>query len=383
LPPTGSPFFPQEATQAWQGAGVDHPEDSQVQDEAGKGPHMPPSSISKEEKEAKDGKALAAEEKVHPLPPSPSQSPVKETVKGTATAATSIAMAAQEQVQALRVDPLQNLASFQKLRACLPWWEKYAPRFVVQLIKQGVEPTFQGHHLTVREQQKSAQECDLGMEVMKEYLQIGAAREVSSKDTKYLVPWFVITKQEGEKVKHRLISDCRQLNLALSPPKFRLDHWKDIFPVLEPHMWATKIDLQHAYFHLALSENIKKFVRMKIGNRVFQMEAACFGLSSLPYLWMQVMHVFLKKWRAQGLQVFIYLDDILLLAKSKTLAEKQTSQMVKDLSDRGMMINPKTFNLEPCEELEHLGFLLNLKEGVLQVPTHNRKVSEKNWESSW
>jgi len=104
-------------------------------------------------------------------------------------------------------------------------------------------------------------------------------------------------------------------------------------------MWATKVDLKNAYFHLQLSEAIIPYIRMKIGEKVFQMEGACFGLSTLPYLWMEVMNVFLKKWRKQGLRVFIYLDDILLLAKSKSLAEKHTAILLEDLQNSGMTIH--------------------------------------------
>jgi len=49
-------------------------------------------------------------------------------------------------------------------------------------------------------------------------VRVGAASQVSWEGTHYLVPWFVITKKEGEKTKNRLISDCRgSLERHLSP----------------------------------------------------------------------------------------------------------------------------------------------------------------------
>ncbi len=73
------------------------------------------------------------------------------------------------------------------------------------------------------------------LEVMEDYIKIQAARELpvtELQSTKYLVPWFVIEKHNSEGStsvkKHRLISDCRKLNSALHPPKFRLESWKDI-----------------------------------------------------------------------------------------------------------------------------------------------------------
>ena len=298
----------------------------------------------------------------------PPTSPVKMTLEGTAKVAPT---------QAKVADPLAKMAQPKRLQACLPWWEKNAPPFVVQLITKGVEPHFQGQHLVLRHQKKNDTDIKLALEVMEEYVRVGAAQEVPPGKSSYLVPWFVISKTEGEKKKHRLISDCREINQSLCPPKFKLDHWKEIFPVLEPKMWAIKIDLQNAYFHLPLSEAIKQYVHMEIGPKVFQMEGACFGLSTLPYLWMQLMHVFLKKWRRQGLLVFVYLDDILLLARSAPLAQKQSDIMVQDLTEAGMVINFKKSHLQAVQKVEHLGFTLDLQRGLLMVPNQKLKSVRK------
>ena len=42
--------------------------------------------------------------------------------------------------------PLGHLATYQRLRACFPWWEQHAPIFVQTLILGGVEPIFHKSH---------------------------------------------------------------------------------------------------------------------------------------------------------------------------------------------------------------------------------------------
>ena len=222
------------------------------------------------------------------------------------------------------------------------------------------------------------EETKLALEVLQEYMEAGAAQLVPWEGTKYLVPWFVIEKKdESGKRKLRLISDCRALNKFLNPPHFKLDHWKDIFPSLRKGMWAAKVDLKNAYFHLELSKKIKPYVRMQVGGNIYQMEGACFGLSTLPYWWTQVMSVFLKKWRKEGLLVFVYLDDILLLAHSKVLLEKHLHKLLLDLMESGMNINEKKSVLAPSQCVEHLGFTVNLKDGRLEVPTFKLKAVRK------
>ena len=117
-----------------------------------------------------------------------------------------------------------------------------------------MEPTSQERHLHLREQKKDPKDINLALEIMTEYVQAKAGKEVPLQGTKYWVPWFVIPKVEPNGyIKNCLISDCRWLNQELNPTRLILDHWRDIFPQLEKGMWSTKVDFKNAYFHLELS----------------------------------------------------------------------------------------------------------------------------------
>ena len=132
-------------------------------------------------------------------------------------------------------------------------------------------------------------------------------------------------------------------------------------------MYAAKIDLKNAYFHLELNDALKPFVSMQIGEKYFRFQAAAFGISSLPHLWMQVMKVFLRKWRQAGIQVFVYLDDILLLGANPDQVSQELSVLLQDLQDAGMVINYPKSILHPVQEVTHLGFVIDLKNGQLLV----------------
>ena len=127
--------------------------------------------------------------------------------------------------------------------------------------------------------------------------QAGAIKEVSLEDSKFLVPWSIVRNPEGEGEKCRLIADCRQINRCMETKHFRLEHWQKIFPALRKGMYACKVDLKHAYFHLGLAPELRPYVRINVGDRIFEFQAACFGLNQLPQLGMSVMKVFQKMWR--------------------------------------------------------------------------------------
>ena len=62
------------------------------------------------------------------------------------------------------------------------------------------------------------------------------------------------------------------------------------------------------------------------------------------------------------------------MANSPKAVESNLQIMLKDFSDSGMVINYKKSHLIPTQQVEHLGFTVNLKEGVLQVPREKLKA---------
>ena len=274
--------------------------------------------------------------------------------------------------------PSMEIPYFSRLQENFLWWKKFAPKRVLHLIQEGVHADFPlPNFLDSRIQSKTTQEEVQALQVLEEYMAVGAVIKNPPGVTRHLVPWFVIKKEENGKEKLRLISDCRQLNHFFNPQRFKLDHWKNIFPFLKKGMWAGKIDLKHAYFHLKLAEQLKPFLRMEVAGDIYQFQAACFGLSTLPQIWMEVMKVFQKLWRKRGILCFIYLDDILVINSTSKGVERDIAFMLQTLQDSGMVVNLKKSILKPTQNLTHLGFTINLADGVLEVPKAKLKAVRK------
>jgi hypothetical protein len=142
-------------------------------------------------------------------------------------------------------------------------------------------------------------------------------------------------------------------------------------------MWGCKVDLKHAYFHLELANALKSYVRMEIGTQLWEFQAACFGLNCLPYLWTQIMKVPLKRWRKRGFQVWVYLDDILLVAQNPKTLAKQVGILLQDLEEAGLQVNHNKSVLDPSQEIQHLGFMINFREGRLEIPVGKAKQIRK------
>ena len=118
---------------------------------------------------------------------------------------------------------------------------------------------------------------------------------------------------------------------------------------------------------------------MQVLDQVWEFQAGCFGLNVMPQLFIQVMKTFEKKWRSKAIICFIYLDDILLLSPTKEQASRFLSVMVTDLVESGFKINVKKSTLVPTQVVTHLGFVLNLKEGKLDLSPQRVKTVKKSY----
>ena len=101
--------------------------------------------------------------------------------------------------------------------------------------------------------------------------------------------------------------NCRlqKKNVFFHSPHFKMEHWGQIFPFVSRGMWAAKIDLKHAYFHLPVHASLKPYLFMQVNRTLCQFQAAPFGLSPLPFMWTQVMKTMSRLWRRKGIFCFI------------------------------------------------------------------------------
>jgi hypothetical protein len=128
-----------------------------------------------------------------------------------------------------------------RVRNHLSWWEKRAPQATLDLLSQGVQETWPlPEFLQSKPQRKTFQEEAQALQVLQEYMEVGAVIKNPPGVTRHLIPWFVLAKMDNGKEKLRLISDCRMLNHYFQSNHFKMDHWNNIFPFLKKGMWAGK-----------------------------------------------------------------------------------------------------------------------------------------------
>ena len=140
-----------------------------------------------------------------------------------------VALVAVEKVSTEVLDGLRQ-PFYLRLRQSLPWWQRHTTHLeVLELIRQGVRPDWLvPPHLPCQPQQKCIADLQKVQEILLEYLDIGAIKEIPRHEARHLIPWFVLEKKDpsGDK-KLRLICDCRVLNQYF--PTIRLENWAKFF----------------------------------------------------------------------------------------------------------------------------------------------------------
>ena len=73
----------------------------------------------------------------------------------------------------------------------------------------------------------------------------------------------------------------------------------------------------------------------------------------------------MKRWPSYGFRVIVYIDDGICVANSSRECEKAKKVMLEDLTSAGFVIKSQLVSQQTGR---WLGFLLDLKDGLLQVP---------------
>ena len=77
----------------------------------------------------------------------------------------------------------------------------------------------------------------------------------------------------------------------------------------------------------------------------FQFKVLCFGVCTGPYVFTKFLKPLVRRWRAEGIELFLYLDDGLGLANNLETAKKQARRVKNDLEASGFLYQPSKIAL--------------------------------------
>ena len=119
--------------------------------------------------------------------------------------------------------------------------------------------------------------------------------------------------------------------------------------------YITKVDLRDFYMHFLIGQADYKYMRFIWEGRKFQCIGMPFNLAPAPRLATKMMAPVIRYLRSCGLRLALYIDDLILLARSYKESIEQTRLLVDTLHNLGFGIHPDNCSVIPSRSAKFLG----------------------------
>ena len=198
---------------------------------------------------------------------------------------------------------------------------------------------------------------------------------VQCQEQPYIVNPLTVSTQTTDK--KRLILDLRIPNKFLWKQPVKYEDLRTALLFLRREGLMFQFDLKSGYHHISIRPDHQKYLcfswEFEGKLSFFKFTVLPFGLSSAPFVFTKVVRPLVKKWRSEGKDIVVFLDDGLGYADSFQKAKQHSAEVKSDLINAGFVPNVQKSIWNPVSETEWLGFVINLENGVLMLP--ERRIS--------
>ena len=129
----------------------------------------------------------------------------------------------------------------------------------------------------------------------------------------------------------------------------------------------VKLDLKDTYFAVSIHLADRMYLTFQFQSTIYQFKCLPFSLSSAPRVFTKIMQPVTVWLRQMGCRMISYIDYNLILAASRQEAKLWGKLAVALLEGLGFTVNHKKSNLEPSQETQFLGFMINARAMTISV----------------
>ena len=144
-----------------------------------------------------------------------------------------------------------------------------------------------------------------------------------------------------------------------------------LLSLLQQEAHLVKVDLKDAYLTVPMAKGSQPLLAFRNqGGDLFQFKVLPFGLCTAPYVFTKLTKPIVQFLRSVGIQILIYLDNMLICAPSEQQLLEQLSTVLWLLAALGFIINVPKSVLIPSKQIDFLGFT--------QLNDHNITTSQES-----
>jgi len=190
--------------------------------------------------------------------------------------------------------------------------------------------------------------------------------------------WPFFLKVEPAPKDFRLIYNLKKYNRGLRRRRFRMEGLRLIRDVARKGWYGASLDIKDMFPHVPLHPHTSN--DFGIGPlppplpHYVVYRGMPFGLAHAPFWATQMLRPLVRRWRAAGIHLVVYMDDILVLAPTAAQTAHNRARIESDLRAAGWTPHPTKGVREPTQRLRFLGFIVDLAKGVIEAPD-DKKVN--------
>ncbi|CAC5408504.1 unnamed protein product [Mytilus coruscus] len=193
---------------------------------------------------------------------------------------------------------------------------------------------------------------------------------VETSDIPFVVNPLTVSVQSN--IKRRLILDLREINRHLWKQSVKFEDMRIAKHYINTNSYMFKYDVHSAYHHVDIFPTHIKYLGFAWDfngvKTYFKFLVLPFGLSTACYIFTKIIRPLIKKWRGEGKQIIMYLDDGLGVHDDEKLCNQMAIQVNKDIISSGFVPKAEKSMCTPIKNLTFLDTNIDTDKGVFTIP---------------
>lgn len=165
----------------------------------------------------------------------------------------------------------------------------------------------------------------------------------------------------------RIASNLMALNDLSEKDSYKLPEIRKIINATQGSRYFTVLDLKEGHYQVKIKEEHRFKTAFEFENKVYEWCGMVMGFKNAPMIFQRVINKVLEDFLGKGVEV--YLDDVVIHAKTIEEHDELVEKVVRKLKENNMRINRTKAQLG-LEEVKLLGVTINGKE---QIPWEIKK----------
>jgi len=207
-----------------------------------------------------------------------------------------------------------------------------------------------------------------------DFLQTEVIESCDEEEEGFYSTLFPVPKKDGTA---RIIFNLSDLNEYIDTNHFKMDTVKSAVDLMTRDCYFGSIDYKSAYYSVSIDPKFRKYLRFEWKGKSYQYTVMAQGLCTAPRDWTKLFKPPLAVLRKAGFTILMYIDDTIFIEESADDLRRAMNAATNLFDNLGVTISVKKSVLEPVQEIEYLGFVLNSKTMTVKLTQDKKNKIER------